>query len=311
MKQGVLYPRTDSHVFLGLWTHSFTNLPRALTPFCQTETKLTELRSQLLAQIKTEVSSAAPHTLILSSEYVFSGGLESIRAAYTLESELSAKIKPIVYMREPVSYYLSYIQQVIKATNSFPQPAEFEYPFVEYLDELEKLSGLSLIVRAYDRSKFPAGDAYLDFKSALSITSSYTQAPLKTNENESLSAEAMLFMRDFIKINFGGNPSDKPLVPIEIILKVLNGAGTKPSINPKVKTFLASRFSSQLNMLEHKYGIKFDVEALPDTERLGEIEKTELEDILETYDENIYREICHRTLGSLIKYIPYKLSNQR
>lgn len=308
LNHGILIPQTDSHIFLGIWTNSFNNIPRALKPLCPTENDLEKLRKTLLDQIEKEIARQNAHTIILSSEYIFAGDISNIQRVFALETLLTAKIKPIVYMRDPVSYYLSYVQQVGKNTCAIPQPSQFEYPFVQYLDELERLSSHKPIIRCYDRSLFPNADVYEDFANAIGIGSLINKNLPESEVNESLSAEYMLLIRDFIQTNYNGNLPNEPLIPIEILLKVMNNEGTKPTIKTTVHDFLFHRFQNELKRLSKKYDISFQNNNYDTPINLDVGSELQLEDILESYDKKLYNKLCHKALYSLIKYIPYKLA---
>lgn len=76
-------------------------------------------------------------------------------------------VRVVVYVRDPTSYYLSYVQQELKASHRFTAPLDFEYPFLRVITVWRDRYP-DLVVRAFDRDQMVAGNVVHDFLAAAS-----------------------------------------------------------------------------------------------------------------------------------------------
>jgi len=129
----IVYPRIlpeyDGHEFLLYAFEDPAKLPRGHYQKYHNSDKGSRYNMELLKS-KLEEATFGYENLILSSEYLgrFSpGGIASLKK-FLFKAGFNT-IKILVYVREPSSYYLSFIQQQLKASCEFTHPDQFRYPF--------------------------------------------------------------------------------------------------------------------------------------------------------------------------------------
>jgi hypothetical protein len=148
------------------------------------------------ARIGAEVARTRPEVLVLSSETLLHGCRGEAKARLSrLLTTLSDDIRPVIYVREPASLYLSRAQEKarVAARPLPPGPQRIRAA----IEETEAAFGVTPAVVAFDRARLADGSIVADFITRfLADRVAPAEVPGRI-ENPSLSAEAALILSRF------------------------------------------------------------------------------------------------------------------
>ena len=196
--------------------------------------------------------------VILSSEF-FSGfeigQIQELRC--DLDNMGAVEYEIILYIREPASYYLSFVQQQIKASSKFTPPTKFRYPFLKFITSWSKVFlREQLNIRIFNPEMFPEGSVLLDFQNCVEkFFKQKIELDSTSRDNESISAEGMIVLqkyREFIYPHednvFKGDSN--------ILIKLLQKSKdkvlqTQPKLLPKVTAYIRQRHQKDVNALKN------------------------------------------------------------
>lgn len=263
-RQGVLYPEVKSskvsHKFLAFRLCEDHELPGHFRNLHGgSEARKQACFERDWAAIKSQIARQRPHTLLLSSEHLFYGfGRGRGGELQALLAELSPCIEVVAYVRQPSAYYLSETQQVIKGSARLPAPAP-----VAYRDVLVQCASLfqEVHVRPFERSLLQAGDVVTDFYTHFLPGVSLPGSVRKHVVNETLSAESMALLQDYLRLNHPGRDRMKPLDIRRLIDYVrfaerYYGLRRRPALLPEVADYL-DHASVDLLWLKAAHGIEY------------------------------------------------------
>lgn len=199
---GILYPAAPehgrAHTILLAGLRRGEDLPRVLRGR-HSEARLLRLRARFLATLAAEIARERPRKLILSSEAFFCPlGPEALHRLATDLAALGAeRITVIAYLRRPSDYFLSSLQQKLKASSQVRQPR-----FPDYRAVIESFAAdfpADLALRCFHRDCLAEGDIVADFLASCLADSGLQAGDLADpgRRNETLSAEAMDILRRF------------------------------------------------------------------------------------------------------------------
>lgn len=116
-----------------------------------------------ITEIKRQIDRHKPHTVILSSEHLFS--LKSADEVDTIAQHvesLGGEVEVVCYLRDPVSMFISNLGQYLKTTHELPDLIE---P-INYAGSLEPYRRrMTLNVHKFGRASLKDGDIVVDFMS--------------------------------------------------------------------------------------------------------------------------------------------------
>ena len=142
------------------------------------------------------IETDRPPIVLLSSEHF----LESPQALLTRLRKLFEKISILCYVREPVSHYVSAIDQQIRggdALEVIPPPGERPFRMPSRIRSYKQHIGQDeLVIRNFDRANLEGGDVVLDFFEQVSRLAGREIAPQHPPKrtNESLCGAATAWM---------------------------------------------------------------------------------------------------------------------
>jgi hypothetical protein len=208
-ERGIFYPqfgnRTIAHHLLLLLHQS----PSQMSPFFLARNGgpkvAVENARAAWEMLRREVRRRRPEVLVLSSELLIQpeDPATKVKIANQL-SDLSGEIVPILYVRHPVHYYRSNLQQQLKVSNRpvRPQGSDIKRAVLE----TEAIFSHPLQLVAFDRSVLHGGDIVADFATRF-LSPWVRPADLPDfQSNVSLSAEALVLMARLR--NEGGNTDE-------------------------------------------------------------------------------------------------------
>jgi hypothetical protein len=170
-------------------------------------------------------------------------------------------IRVVLYVRDPVSFYLSSLQQNLVGSHVPRNPVRYRYTFRSNIRNWKKVFGDALMVRAFD-TQFLLGECVVrDF---LSIAEDYLNATLKDIEvirsNESLSREAISILQRFRADLFADK--DGMALPVisllrSTLMKNRHAFEHKAKLRPWVASAVLERHRDDLEWLRREHGIDF------------------------------------------------------
>ena len=164
----------------------------------------TECAKESFVRLKDKIDLHGPDYLLLSSENFFSFPSNDLHAILKLFDGMYEKAHVIVYIRCPVSYYMSSVQQYIKGGHVFPAPDTYKKNTAQNLLALREVVGHERFhVGIFDRKTLRQGCVVNDFSQVLREVSGAPVAALPVvKTNVSLAAEQMIvlqsYRRDFL-----------------------------------------------------------------------------------------------------------------
>ena len=287
-------------------------------------------RSQLRNNTFTELTSRVRDNLrqwiakndctILSGEYF--GGLSALEVQQFYEDlQLWGveRVRVLIYIRHPSSYYLSFIQQQLKGSHQITHPEVFKYRFRQSIQRWQAVT-TDVIVRQFDRCNLIGNDVISDFVRQVSDFFGEVIEGDRIGlirENESLSAEGMLILQRY-RFLFHRARKNVPATDSGKLLRILTGSQalmkqTKAEISPAAGQLITERHREDIVwLLEHFQidlshdGAEQCVEGcLPD--KSPGHSRSDLEFVLDSYDEKILEELLFLCLHeSLAGRIPVR-----
>ncbi len=214
-----------------------------------------ELRNKFLYRVLSKSK------VIISSEFLGRFSREQILALKTdLDDAGYTDYRIICYVRDPVSYYRSVLQQKLKASHRPPHPAKFWYGARETIENYRQCYGDQVVVRTYDETLYE-GDVVRDFlRQAEQFFNVQISGIKSKSKNRSLSAEALFVLQryrelyDFDKDNVQ-TPGSQLL--IKYLAQLPADQMTPIELHPRVEDIILERFQDDMQWLKENYGIDF------------------------------------------------------
>lgn len=202
---GLLYPanppgfRFNNHRLLLLGFTAFEDLPRhMLKGDLQGPDALPVAYAAFRAHLAAQIAEARPERVIFSSETLFRPLRHKDRAALKEALAPCGPVTVAAYLRRPSAYYLSALQQHLKASHKVSAPRAL--PILRVLNAYRRAFGADAVrPRIYDRAQLAEGDITADFLAAHLPGSGLAAGDLapEKRSNETLSAESMDLLRGF------------------------------------------------------------------------------------------------------------------
>ncbi|MFC5050241.1 hypothetical protein ACFPK9_06425 [Rubritalea spongiae] len=262
-KKGILFPTTpikedDNQAIVALCKRK-ERLPRDLKQRAESlsQEEINSMMDKWLLRLQKTVTQKYK-SIIISSEYLFTMSDKEIS---TLKNKFEGifhnpKFHIIAYVREPVAYWSSLMQQHIKANHRIKLGKSINYGVLSIYKSIFQ----SIDVFEFNKNKLPNGDVVRHFFGLIdpSIDLSGTSAP----SNPSLSPEAIDIMQNFRK-NRLPKQNGKRTPESKTFLRILGNSdkfvpGKKSSlVKPSVAALITEANTANLSMLASDFGINF------------------------------------------------------
>lgn len=243
---GLLYPanppgvRFNNHRLLLLGFTAFEDLPRhMLKGDLQGPEALPGAYAAFRAHLAAQVAEARPERVILSSETLFRRLRRKDRAALREALAPYGPVTMAAYLRRPSAYYLSALQQHLKASHKVAAPRAL--PILRVLDAYRRAFGPEAVrPRIYDRAQLVEGDITADFLAVHLSGSGLAAGDLAQGRrsNETLSAEAMDVLRGFREAFHGAwdnVPSEDTRTLLRTLARIDAALGApRPRLRPEI-----------------------------------------------------------------------------
>lgn len=262
---GVGYPNIvgNAHHFLEVVYQDYSHLSRGhRSDYADEAARLKHakvLHSKFLRRVRQN------KRIIISSEFLGRFGKQQVLA---LKSDLDdsgyTDYKVVCYVRDPVSYYRSLLQQKLKASHHPPNPRDFKYAFREAIENHRAYYGDKVIVRAYDNALY-RGDIVRDFLQLAERFFKVDYSRVKSiSANRSLSAEAMFILhryRELYEFEKDNISTPKSNVLLQYLTQLPEIETSPIELLPGVEEVIRERVQDDLLWLKKSCGIDFQRQA--------------------------------------------------
>lgn len=308
-KLGVIYPQLGQqphHHDLCVVYNPYESLPRGTKRRCG-EIGLDRMRADYASQFHRALTNA--RHIIISGESLYKLTNDAIA---DLKADLSRfgyrHVKVLIYVREPASFYLSAVQQRLKASSSFAPPQTFRYPFEDAVNRWSHHFPEELEVRPFAKEAFPRGCVIRDF---LGVASAYFAVELNPDDfsvglaNQSVSAEGMIFLQQYRRQIY---PDQDNIVTSDSypLVRLLEASReeleqTPPTLKPYFSKIVRQNHREGLRRLKTEYGVELPgASDIPDaaldnnesrqldlSRHPGGTDEWPVQEILADYDEHV------------------------
>lgn len=267
------YPNVvgNAHHFLEVVYQEYSSLSRGhrndYVDEAERQKDARTLRSKFLRRVRQNKN------IIISSEFLSRFKKEQVLALKTdLDDRGYTDYRVICYVRDPVFYYRSLLQQKLKASHHPPNPREFKYTFRDSIESHRQCYGDRVIVRAYDDGN-QEWDVVKDFLQIAEHFFNVDYSRIKSKStNRSLSAEAMFILHRYRELN--EFEKDNVFTPKSQLLlqyptQLPEYATTPIELNPGVDELIRKRFQGDLLWLKESCGVDFQREVVSAPSRMN------------------------------------------
>lgn len=248
--------------------------------------------------------------LLLSSEFMFNFKLEEIvRLKSYLEDKGFDTFKILVYLRSPSSYYMSYVQQKIKAAYNIPSPFVFKLGYSKAIGNWHKVFGENVCVKEFDRTQMVKGNVLEDFSVIVNDFFGENILLEANASNESVSSEGMVVLQEFRRMFFQ-NREDRFAKESTLLLKRIQEieedyAGTKPNLKKEYANVIVKNNLDDIHMAK-SFGIfeNFSINTTSndiDFCSAGNEFSGSVKNLLDSFDEDHYKYILHSLIYDSLK----------
>ncbi len=217
---------------------------------------------RIRAAVDEQVARHRPRAIVFSSEHFWARHAETARFE-AMFRRWADRLRLCLYLREPAAYYLSSVQQRLKATHDMPGPDTWLMRYRQRVQSWRSAFGEDLQVFAFQPSSFPEG--FVE-NFAARFLSPFDVGPADLTvrrSNESLSAEVVSAMQLYHLVNHPGEPRafTGESRKVRLLLQRLDEAGggaTKLRLKPEYRSLLIARHAPDLAWLGEAEGLAFD-----------------------------------------------------
>lgn len=201
----------------------------------------------------------------LTNEVDFELGAEHLRPLAEYLQSLGRQIEIVVYLRNPVDYYLSRIQESLKSRPGIIPPSEFDAKMSWVVAQYEEAFGVKVRVRPFVREQLTGESIVQDFFATVFDLVRVSSRDLnEQNVNESISAEVM-FALDMLRRGPSGDDNfiQYPAQMGRFIWQSLQrldakfGTPSKPKLYASAASEIAAGAEYDLSLLSRDHGINF------------------------------------------------------
>src|SRR5262245_57414050 len=264
LRRGVLYPiTTEGHQnFAVAGVVPFSRLPRGYKRVYATKQgALDSDFKKYWGRILAQIERYNPHTLVLSGEAFYrSFSAEEINNLERLLGPLAEILEVVIYVRRPSEYYLSSVQQQLRASHKVKSLRSIRYraTIEPYYNQIAD----KLHVIPFVRSELYGNDIALDLAARL-IPDCLQDilVCMAGSTNETVSAEAMSILQSYRNHNHSTRADVHTIDTAElldIICHVERSAGlySRPKLRPEI-AMTVDLLSKDVLWLKDTFGVSF------------------------------------------------------
>ncbi len=263
--QGVLYPTSPYNPYKHeILSSGLAGRWRSAPPGTPDGAALDAARIAWLGTVADEVRATRPAALILTSEALFRDATPDLMDR--LRNELATlgadEVEVIAYVRQTAPMYLSMVQQRMKASHQILPigPPRFRGVLTTYARYFGRDR---MRVAGFDRHLLEGQDIVTDFVARYLGDFGIDRAALSKPDqtNESLSAEAMMLLRQY-REDFHGNRDDVVTRDTQALVRTLQRldraqANPRPALRRETSQLIDDLARTDLCWLRDEYGIVY------------------------------------------------------
>jgi hypothetical protein len=211
--------------------------------------------------------------VIISSEMLSGFNRDRVRL---LKRDLDAagysNYQVVVYVREPISHYISFLQEILKQSRVCAQPSWHQYlgHMKQAILVFSEVFDCDICVREFDRKQLVGGDVVLDFSaiaSAFFDTEITLQSVAVSESNVSLTAEAAFILHEYRSAPPYSVSDERIFFPeVESLYSQLSehtGMGSKIVLRPEIAAYIAEQNVQDAEWFKLQYGVDFSARVTP------------------------------------------------
>lgn len=309
----VAYPRLrgHNHNFLAALYQPTDQLPRRITARYESDPRSLE-RDVREFRERLALTLSENESVILSAEYLYVFDDASVRRFRDDLDDFGVDgVRVVAYVRDPASYYLSFVQQTIKASSTFEAPETFRYEFIDVLDRWSAQFP-DVVVRPFQTEQLLDGDVVRDF---LAVAEDHFGSEVIEPDdlevrvvNESVSAEAMVVLRRYMQYAEVDPLSWRP--DAVRLVGLLEGCDTPfpqtaPRLKDEVAELIMERHLADLRTLRQRFGVDLlggHVPGRPSPAATPVVpDRADLSEILSEYDERTVQQLLYHLLEQVLR----------
>lgn len=224
-----------------------------------------------LNALKTEI---APFKKVVLSSEAFC----DLDDPHAVEQQFpECDVKVILYLRDPVRYFLSWWQQDIQMGKRYPDMRSYlmtqRRSYAGLVDKWVEVFGRSnLIIRVYDRTTLPKGDVLLDFKKITGTDTIQGMQRLPWDNNPSISGNLLYFKLIYNTLGLPSATSQSMIDGLTDTAKLDGSFRIVPFVPSIVCDVTKYHYLSELQYLKKQFGIRIPVSAAIDGVRIPELD---------------------------------------
>jgi hypothetical protein len=203
--EGTLYPETPGggrHQKLGLSVKTRQELDRSIEWARVKHGDAARFRRKFRKRLLTEIEDSGLTRVLFSDEVLFGSSPAALRRLGNWTSGISRSRRVVVYLRRQDDHMVSRYQEEVKLGEVRRLDAwsrQRMRRLYDYHDRLrtiqELLSPTSLVVRRFERDRFPGGSVLQDFLEAVGLDPALADLPQGEERNTALDADSLEFLR--------------------------------------------------------------------------------------------------------------------
>ncbi|MDR8393041.1 hypothetical protein NC796_17930 [Aliifodinibius sp. S!AR15-10] len=245
------------------------------------------------------------HQHIISTEYLFINEKEYVGNIVEFLNEYFTDVKVYLFVREPVGFYRSHQQQILKARSFIASPYTYKYDFRGVIEAWSDFFDVEVI--KYSKQKNSCEELCrrigIDF-------APLSQGTKRTKASVSIEQMALL---EKIQQNFYTHIDDQlnGKLHLKIIPRIQAGFTSKPKLKEWVRSVVYENHRKDLEWLKEEYGIEFPVNSVQEsTESAPAFQngKATVRDIYQVQNEETVQRYEAMVVDSLLKKLLEKTS---
>jgi hypothetical protein len=251
---------TDQH-YLTIIYRDYERMPRVFkSMYNNREERILKIRDRIQKEYFQWLDSC--RNIFISSEYLC--GFKKNEIA-KLKKDLHAKgfddIKILVFVRFPPSFYISYLQQVAKASHQILNPSTFRYHFKRIIGNWQFHFPNNILVKAYDPERFYENSLIKEL-SWIAENFFMQKVPLVNvpRENTSVSLESLFILRQYRQQFYSDqdNLFKKDSERLRSFLAKLDRSNpTQLRLKEGVRSLIIENHRKDLQWLKKEFGVEF------------------------------------------------------
>jgi len=255
-----IFKNNKEQNFLSIIYQHYDKLPRGYqSKFINNELNYSITKASLEEEIKSFYSKDGD--LIISGEFLTNFNKSSIeRFLIDLMNFGYEQFKVLVFVRNPVTYYTSCVEQLIKASHIIPNPNSFKYNFKDQIVTWHQIFDNTRVL-LYDNIVYDQGLINSFEKECQEFFKKNRKLErLDRNSNTSMSLEALWILKKYREINYeqSKNVFKKDSNYLLKSLQELKNVNQTPlNLKEEVKQVILNNHSEELIWLENNFVCKF------------------------------------------------------